>query len=136
MKRFLGWIAVFLLGIGVAVGGYVLVVKGQVETVGTEEEGLEAIRPRNMRISDITPDSFTVEWEVQASVSGYVMYGDTSNSLNLIAQDVRGAVPAVKHTVVVNGLIPGKKYYFWVMSDETAFGRSGRALEVLTLTGD
>jgi len=34
----------------------------------------------------------------------------------------------------VYGLTPGKKYYFWVMSDDVAFGKNSRALEVLSLT--
>jgi hypothetical protein len=118
----------FVTGIGV----YWVFFKEEPSALGTEGENLEAIRPRNMRITEVSARSFVVSWEVDSDVSGYVRYGDTSTSLSLIAQDDQGTVPAREHRVTVSGLSPGKKYYFWVMSDEVAFGRNGRALEVLT----
>ena len=111
---------------------YLWIIRPDPTVVSGEVEGLEAIRPRNMRIVETSSDYFVVEWEVDTSVSGYVKYGDTSNSLSLLAQDVEGAVPLKKHRVRVSNLTPGKKYYFWVMSDDVAFGRNGKALEVLT----
>jgi len=115
-------------------GIYRFVLSSDPVVVGEEVDGLEAVRPRNMRIVDVQLDSFAVEWDVKTPVSGYVKYGDVSNSLALIAQDVEGTKPGTHHRVVVSGLSPGKKYYFWVMSDDTAFGLNGRSLEVLTLT--
>ena len=122
---------VLLLSLGVA--GYLLVFREDASVAGSEAEGLETIRPRNMRILEVTGTSFLVEWKVESDVSGYVRYGDTSSSISLIAQDIEGTVPSKKHSVRVTGLVPGKKYYFWVMSGDVAFGRNGRALEVLTL---
>lgn len=119
-------------GIGYVI--YSVVLQSESEVVSSEMEGLEAIRPRNMRITENTGNSFTVEWEVADAVTGYVKYGDTSTSLGLIAQDIQGSGPSKKHTVRVSGLTEGKKYYFWVMSDDAAFGRDGRALEVLMVS--
>jgi hypothetical protein len=119
---------IFIAGIAV----YWVYFKEEPSTLGTESENLESIRPRNMRITEVTTNSFVVSWEVSSNVSGYIRYGDTSTSLSLIAQDDQGTVPAKEHHATVTGLSPGKKYYFWVMSDEVAFGRNGRALEVLT----
>ena len=126
-------VGVIVLG-GVVFGVYWLVTEREMGVAGEEVEGLEGIRPRDMKIIEVGDEYFVVEWEVERSVSGYVKYGDTSTGVNLIAQDLDGAVPSKKHTVRVSGLIPGKKYYFWVMSDEIAFGRNGRALEVLTVS--
>lgn len=132
------YVVVLVIGVlilaGIAFGVYWIVTEREVEVVGSEAEGLEAIRPRNMKITEVGPDFFVVEWDVGTSVSGYVKYGDTSSGVSLIAQDINGAVPAKRHTVRVSGLDTGKKYYFWVMSDEVAFGRNGRALEVLTVS--
>lgn len=119
---------IFTAGIGV----YYFFFREEPSVLGSEGKNLEAIRPRNMRITEVTTKTFVVSWEVDASVSGYVRYGDTSTSLSLMAQDDQGAVPAKEHRVTVSGLSPGKKYYFWVMSDDVAFGRNGKALEVLT----
>ena len=121
-----------LAGIGYAV--YSVVLQSDSSVVSSEMEGLEAIRPRNMRITENTGNSFVVEWEVAKSVSGYVKYGDTSTSLGLLAQDINGTESSKVHRVRVGDLTPGKKYYFWVMSDDVAFGRDGRALEVLMIS--
>jgi hypothetical protein len=112
---------------------YTIVLVQEPSVVSSEMEGLEAIRPRNMKISENTGDSFVVEWEVASSVTGYIKYGDTSATLSLIAQDVNGTAASRRHRVRVSNLTPGKKYYFWVMSDDVAFGRDGRALEVLLI---
>ena len=132
MKRVLPLISMVLVFITAGFAIYLWVIRPDPEVSSSESEGLEAIRPRDMKITGVGNDYFTVEWSVDTSVSGYVKYGDTSNSLTLIAQDTGGIVPARSHTVMVNNLTPGKKYYFWVMSDDVAFGRNGRALEVLT----
>lgn len=123
--------ATVLVGVG---GYYVYRQMAEAEVAGEEAVGLDEIRPRNMRIIDVRSDGFTVTWKVASSVSGYVQYGETSTSISRIAQDVAGAVGSIEHTVNVYNLEPGRKYYFWVMSDEVAFGKNGRALEVLTLS--
>ncbi len=126
-------IAIVLL-IGVALGVYLIVIRQDPTVIGGESEGLEAVRPRDMRIVEVESDAFLVKWETKDSISGYIKYGDTSNSITLMAQDVNGTVSSTRHEVRVSNLSPGKKYYFWVMSDDIAFGRNGRALEVLTLS--
>ena len=134
MKQFFYVLLAIIVLAGICAAGYWFIVKNEVGVSGSEAEGLEGIRPRNMEISEVGRDYFIVEWEVANPVSGYVKYGDTSNAITLIAQDVEGVIPSYQHVVRVSGLTSGKKYYFWVMSDEVAFGRSGSALEVLTLS--
>lgn len=133
MKRVIAFTIMLLILASAVFAIYLWVIKPDPSTLGSEIEGLEAIRPRNMRITDVRGDSFVVEWEVNSAVSGYVKYGDTSNSLTMIAQDIEGTALKRSHRVRVSNLSPGKKYYFWVMSDDVAFGRDGRALEALTM---
>lgn len=118
-------------------GIYLLLTRENVSVSGTEEtlnqNDLEGIRPRKMKIVETGNDFFVVEWQTNSEVVGYIKYGDTSTSLQLMAQDVQGSTLLRSHRVRVDGLVPGRKYYFWVMSDNVAFGKSGRALEVLTL---
>lgn len=119
-----------LSGVGYVV--YSVVLRNEIGVMSGETDGIEAIRPRDMRISDNNGNSFVVEWATNTPVSGYIKYGDTSTTLSLIAQDVEGIEAKKEHRVRVENLTPGKKYYFWVMSDDIAFGRDSRALEVLT----
>ncbi len=134
MKKYIPWIIiVVLLGI-LGFGAYYFIFRPDVSVEGVDGEGLEAIRPRNMQITEVRTDSFVVEWDTNAAVVGHIKYGDTSTSLPLIAQDSEGTEPRRKHRVVVDGLMPGRKYYFWVISDDIAFGKDNRALEVLTLS--
>ncbi len=121
-------------GLGLAI--YTIVFKSEPVVMSSETEGIEAIRPRNMRITENDGTSFVVEWETTTDVSGYVKYGDTSTTLGLIAQDVNGTNVSKNHRVRINDLEPGKKYYFWVMSDDVAFGRDGRTLEVLMVNSE
>ncbi len=135
MKKF---IIIGISALVLVVSGYTLywyLNKGDVEVVGSESSGqknLESIRPRDMKIVETGKDYFIVEWETSSSVVGYVRYGDTSTSLQFMSQDVKGSVLLKHHRVRVGDLKPGRKYYFWVMSDGIAFGKNGRSLEVLT----
>jgi hypothetical protein len=133
-KKALPWIIVLLLLALLGFGAYYFIFNKDVSVSSNEMEGLEAIRPRNMQIKEVRSDSFIVEWQTNTEVVGYVKYGDTSTALPLMAQDVEGTEPRKKHRVIVDGLTPGRKYYFWVMSNDIAFGKENRALEVLTLS--
>ena len=110
MKYVLYALIAAVLLVGVALGVYLLVIKQDPTVVGGESEGLEAVRPRDMRIVEVDTDAFLVKWETKDSVSGYIKYGDTSNSITLMAQDVNGTVSSTKHEVRVFNLSPGKKY--------------------------
>lgn len=126
-------IAVTLCVLGlVGFVGYVIIFDQDRDVSSSEIDGLEEIRPQNMRISEVGSDYFVVEWKTENDVSGYVKYGETSTAISLIAQDIDGTAPTRNHVVRVSNLLPGSKYYFWVMSDDVAFGKDGRALEVLT----
>ncbi|MEA3357553.1 MAG: fibronectin type III domain-containing protein [Patescibacteria group bacterium] len=134
MKKLVPWI-IMILCVAVAGGAiYWMVFKKDVSVESSVGVEIEAIRPKQMKISEIDSNSFTVEWTTQGRVLGYLKYGDTSNAPSLVAQEVGGTKLVTEHKVKVTDLIPGRKYYFWVMSDNIAFGRDGRALEVLTLS--
>jgi hypothetical protein len=136
MKKLIPWIIVLILLVVLGAGAYFWIIKPDVSVSGSQLEGIAGFRPLDMRISEVRSDSFVVEWETKSEVVGYIKYGDTSTALPLMAQDEKGSEPCKSHRVVVDGLQPGRKYYFWVMSDNVAFGKDNRALEVLTLSQD
>ncbi len=132
MKKFLLPLLIIIAFVGGAGLVYFITVTRSAEVEKNETESLESIRPKSMRITDVGSNYFIVTWSTTKNISGFLKYGDTSNSISLIAQDVKGASTVRKHEVRVNNLLAGHKYYFWVMSDNIAFGKQGRALEVLT----
>lgn len=134
MKKYLPWIIGGVIIIASLLTSYFLIFRREDSSGDQDLSELEGIQPVNMKIEDVTGTSFKVIWETNSETSGYVKYGNTSNSLSLIAQDVNGTDVRKKHQVVLTGLSEGKKYYFYVMSDNVAFGRDGRPLEVLTVT--
>ncbi|MFH1547490.1 MAG: fibronectin type III domain-containing protein [bacterium] len=135
MSKYIPWIVGGIVVVSVCITAYLLFRPvGEEDTQGenTNTEELETITPNNMQTSNVSSSSFTVTWETKENSAGFVKYGNTSNSLSLIAQDVNGTKPRTSHKVVVSGLSAGRKYYFFVMSENVAFGKEGRALEVLT----
>lgn len=133
MKKFLPWLALALILILSGLLIFKIYFEKENSVTGAADTELERIRPRNMRITEVGKDYFIVEWRTSTSTTGFIQYGDTSSTVNLIAQDISGTNSTKSHAVRVSGLVEGRKYYFWVMSDNIAFGKDGRALEVLTL---
>lgn len=133
MKKVIPWIILLLVGVLAGIV-YFAIFRGDIGVADVDSEGIEEVRPVSMKITEVRKDSFVVEWQTRTSVVGYLKYGDTSNSVSLIVQEVQGSETTQKHKVIVGGLNPGRNYYFWVISDNVAFGRDGRALEVLTLS--
>lgn len=137
MKKYIPWIIAGFLLLSSAFTTYLLLISDTKSEEGSNQstEALDQITPHDMRTSNVTSSSFTVTWTTKVKSTGFLKYGNTSNSISLIAQDVNGTEPRIDHKVVVSGLTAGKKYYFYVMSDGVAFGIDGRALEVLTSSG-
>ncbi|MBN1618572.1 fibronectin type III domain-containing protein [Candidatus Dojkabacteria bacterium] len=132
MKKFIPWIIIILLA-GVLGLGFYYLLNRDVTVLGTDPDNIESIRPRNMRITQVDANSFTVEWKTSSAVVGYVKYGESSDNIVTVVQGDYGVTPKKDHKVKVSGLVKGKKYYFWVVSNNIAFGKDGRALEVLTI---
>lgn len=135
MKKYIPWIIGGVIVIGGLLASYFLIFREQDNESNEDLSQLEEIRPRDMKIEDVSSNSFRVNWETSTETAGYIKYGNTSNSLSLIAQDINGTDARTDHEILVTGLSEGKKYYFYVMSDNVAFGRDGRPLEVLTISG-
>lgn len=136
MSKYIPWIVGGIVVVSIAATTYLLFrpTPEEIKERNTNTQELDAITPHKMRTSSITESSFTVTWETRDKTTGFVKYGNTSNSLSLIAQDVNGTDSVATHKVVVSGLTSGRKYYFYIMSDNVAFGKDGRPLEVLTIS--
>jgi hypothetical protein len=134
MKKYIPWIIGGVFVIASLATTLFLIFNDDNSSSDEDLSALDEIRPIDMKIEDVDSKSFRVVWKTKIETAGYIKYGNTSNSLSLIAQDVNGTDARKEHEVIVMDLSEGKKYYFYVMSDNVAFGRDGRPLEVLTIS--
>jgi len=126
-------IGVILLLAGIAAG--VFLVKKQ------QFFGIKAgpqITPKNVTITNISSDRFTISWITEIPTTGFVKYADTEK-INNTASDYRDQLTGDTkqydtHYVNIENLKPGRKYYFNVGSGGTnnLYDNNGKLYEVTT----
>lgn len=124
-------LGLLLLISGIAAGVY-LVQKRGVWFLRAEPKAT----PQQIRITNISDNSFTVSWITEIEVLGFVKYGVTP-SLTETVVDERDKIsgkttPYFCHHVKVASLSPGTKYYFKIGSGKGLFDNQGKLFEVTT----
>jgi len=122
-------ILILLIGIGV---GVVVIRQAPHLLVRAGPE----VNPKEVNITNITDNSFTVSWITDAPTSGYVKYG-VNNSLTLTAKDDRDQASGETgnfntHYVTVKNLNPAIKYYFKIGSGTGIFGNNDQSYQLTT----
>lgn len=130
-KRIPTLLGIFLIGIGLIVTTF-LVRQGGFISINASP----TTQPQNVRISNITNDSFTVSYETTDSVFGVLSYGN-SIDLGKSGLDDRdqetGNISAHKlHNITVRNLNPETKYYFSIISGKDTFLNNNNPYEVTT----
>lgn len=90
--------------------------------------------PKDVQISNITPNSFTVSYVTDGSTTGSVSYGIDSK-FGSVAFDTRDATNPLNHTVhyiSILKLTPATKYFFSIVSGSTNFLNSSAAYQATT----
>lgn len=97
--------------------------------------------PNEIKVSNISSDSFTVSWETQDNTSGSTLYwveGEEQTAI-LDDRDQSSAAGLYRtHYMSIKSLKPGTRYFFAIISGETTFDNNGVPYEVTTanlLTG-
>lgn len=119
MTKVASLIIFLLLLIGLIVG-----VKLTLQKTNLLSHASPAVGPRDVRISNLSENSFTVSWITNDLSAGTLDYGD-SPSLSKKAIDDRDSVslqPRFEHYVTVKKLDPEKEYSFKINSDGKQFG--------------
>lgn len=85
----------------------------------------EETLPNEVVVSNISDTHATISWFTNTEAEGYVKYGTSETSLNLIASDIRdlgkdSSFSYKQHIVEISNLSPGTKYYFQVYSNGLA----------------
>ena len=89
--------------------------------------------PIDLRISEISQSSFTIEWETEADFSGYVLYGIKPEELNAVGIDQKGTYKFKNHIIILEDLQPETTYYYAVVSEEDTYFSEGNPFEIKTL---
>ena len=117
-------IAIVLVGI---FDGVVFVKNKQTFKVGAINDA----KPKNVRISNITPESFTVSWTTDKKTIGFVEQSKNNFSTRSNAFDSFDR-PDYIHNVVLRGLKPKTKYFFKINSDGSSFDNEGIVWQTTT----
>ena len=89
------------------------------------------IAPKNVRISNITDDSFSISWITNTKTSGGVNLdttpsNDNKNTLEVVQN------PGYTHSIKVEKLSPSTTYHFFIQSNKHSFDNNGVAWKVKT----
>jgi hypothetical protein len=112
-------IGLIVLVFGLA-AGVLLVGSQRFFRLGAEAE----LAPKDVRLSNISDNSFTVSWVTDKETGGFVKWGETAESLDKTELDEVGG-EGITHTASIRGLSPEKVYYFKINSGGDDFDNSG-----------
>jgi len=76
---------------------------------------------KRIEITNLTPYEATVYWQTNKEAIGWLVYGEKEDSLTKIAYDIRDTLGIrrkyFQHYILLKDLLPGKSYYFNIISD-------------------
>lgn len=123
--------------------GLIVVILGMVGGIFFIRNGLnlfsqaeEEITPKQIRITNITENAFSVSWITDKKTEGYILYGENKDVL-IIANDDRDQLSGGKgnfstHHVTARGLRPNTVYFFKIASGGKNFDNNGNFYQVKT----
>lgn len=92
--------------------------------------------PKNIQITNISTDSFTVSYQTDESVIGTLVYGTTpeNTTIALDDRDIQTAKPSehMLHYITVKNLQPSTKYYFSIASGSQIITNNDAPFEITT----
>jgi len=132
-KRIPTILAIFVLLMALFVGVF-LIQKGQTLFLRAEP----GITPDQLKITNITPSSFTVSWITEKKTSGFVKFGETTSMEETAPDDrdqISGSTGSFQtHYVTLKNLKPKTTYFFKIGSGGRFFDNSGKPYEITTAT--
>lgn len=128
-----------LLGIGLIILGVVftnVVVKNQ---TNLNSKASNSEEPQNIKVTNLSDDSFTITYQTDAAVTGSVNYGKNKELGNTELDDLdkeKGEFsPKNIHSITVKKLAPGTKYYLAIVSGQKTFLNNGIPFTISTASG-
>lgn len=124
-------LGLFLILIGIGVG-LVAVRQGSTWFLRAEPETI----PKQVKITNITDNSFTVSWITDGQTTGFVKYG-SDKSLSFTASDDRDQISGktgkyLTHHLTLKNLNPATSYSFKIGSGGKLFDNNGQPYQITT----
>lgn len=132
-KRIPTLVALFILVVGGFFG--VLYVQDEISFLPRANP---AITPKQVKITNISENSFTVSWLTDETTSGFIRLGSEASNLDQTIMDERDQLTGESgqyraHYVTVRGLTPQSTYYFKLGSGERfLFDNNGSPFSITT----
>ncbi|MBU0572597.1 fibronectin type III domain-containing protein [Patescibacteria group bacterium] len=120
------FLGIILLVFGLA-AGILLVQNKQIFRLGATPQ----TSPKDIRITNITDSSFTVSWATDKETGGFILWGETENSLTKTELNEISEISET-HSVTAQGLSPDRTYFFKISSDGTTFDNNGVPWQITT----
>lgn len=125
------WLGILISLIGLTVGVH-FVQRPQLKTSQAAPE----TKPQQIQISNITEKSFTVSWVTAEPATGFLSYGENSQT-KYVARDIRDEISGdlksmYTHWVSVTGLKPNRVYSFIIKSADLSYDNNGSPFVVTT----
>ena len=119
-------LGILLLVFGLA-AGILLVQNKQIFKLGASPQ----TSPKDIRITNITDSSFTVSWATDKETGGFILWGETENSLTKTELNEISETSDT-HSATIQGLSSDKSYFFEISSDGTRFDNNGIPWQITT----
>jgi hypothetical protein len=122
------WIVLVLIGIPLTIYN----LKNQ--TISSSQAS-ESESPQDVKMTNISNNSFTVTYRTQIPAIGSVNYGLDKRLGTSVLEDIdEGKSPSPKtiHSISLKKLMPSTKYYLTIISDDNTFLNNGIPYEVTT----
>ena len=117
-----------ILGVGLVLLGIVLttIIVGAQTGFKSTASSLKA--PQNVKITNLSDNSFTITYTTDAAIIGSIGYGNSKQLGNTQLEDE----PQNIHSITVEKLRPLTKYYLVIVSGQNTFLNNGVPFEILT----
>lgn len=125
----------------IGVAGFILVLTIGVYLIGYSRsiitKGSSENPPQEIKITNISSNSFTVSWFTAEKTPGLVYYGEEPGLLINPVNDTRNTANDTNelfytHYFTIENLKPQKKHYFQISSGSKTYNNSGKSYEVTT----
>lgn len=136
-KRIPTLIGLSILAAGIAVAVFILGKNSFLKNITPTTTSA----PKNIRISSVTENEFTVSWTTDEPEVGFIKYGESPSKLDQVANDNRDQQSGEKsefktHLATIKNLEPEKKYYFKIGAGtgikENLYDNEGSSYEIVT----
>lgn len=125
-----------ILGIGFVILGIVLttiIVKSQ---TSLRSKASNSEEPQNVKITNVSDDSFTITYQTDAPTTGSVSYGKGkelgNTELEEPDKEKGGLFPKTIHSLTLKKLSPNTKYNLVIISGQNTFLNNGAPFEIVT----